>query len=108
MLNNLELRVHRSFEHGGYSVLIGRRGTDGLLMMASPPVIDRQIQEGELIGDPTIRLNDNEAQMLMNELWKAGVRPQNGEGNPGHLGAVGDHLQDMRKLVNHYTKGGIK
>ncbi len=48
---------------------------------------------------PIARLCLSEAETLMNELWKAGVRPTNGEGSVGQLGATERHLEDMRTLV---------
>ena len=39
------------------------------------------------------------AKRLIDALWDAGVRPSNGEGSAGQLGATERHLEDMRKLV---------
>lgn len=50
-------------------------------------------------ADPTMRLSHDEARDLMDALWGAGVRPSNGEGNTGQLGATQKHLEDMRTLV---------
>jgi hypothetical protein len=49
--------------------------------------------------DPTVRLGQEGAQELMDELWRVGVRPSEGTGSAGSLAATERHLQDMRKLV---------
>ncbi len=107
MGGKIQIRAHFAHEYGKYSIMVSRRNMSGVLMVASNITLDREVKEYEPFGEPTMRLDQDEAQMLMNQLWATGLRPINGEGNPGHLGAVGDHLKDMRMLVNHYTKGGI-
>lgn len=49
--------------------------------------------------DPTFRLEMAEAQLLMDDLWNAGLRPTEGHGSAGALAAVKYHLEDMRALV---------
>jgi hypothetical protein len=39
------------------------------------------------------------AKMLMDSLWAAGIRPSDGEGSVGQLGAVERHLADMREIA---------
>ena len=46
-----------------------------------------------------MELTDHEAQLLMDELWKFGVRPSDRSGNAGQIKAMDDHLQDMRSIV---------
>ena len=48
--------------------------------------------------DPTFYIQHEDAQHLMNELWKIGIRPSD-IGTAGHLESVKYHLEDMRKLV---------
>jgi hypothetical protein len=59
----------------------------------------REHKAGDAIQEPTMRLHHTASQRLMDELWRAGVRPSNGEGNAGQLGAIEKHLEDMRRLV---------
>jgi len=46
-----------------------------------------------------------EAQILMDDLWAAGVRPTEGSGSAGAMKAVMNHLDDMRKIA--FKKLGI-
>lgn len=63
---------------------------------------------------PALVMDGNEARLLMDELWLAGVRPSEGMGSVGQLSAVQAHLEDMRRLVfervmteNREVKNGI-
>jgi hypothetical protein len=57
--------------------------------------------------EPTFKVAPENAQALMDELWKAGCRPSNGEGSVGQLGATQKHLGDMRRLVEHLTEAKL-
>lgn len=48
---------------------------------------------------PLMTLSADECQQFMDELWRAGIRPTEGAGSVGQLGAVQRHLEDMRSLV---------
>ncbi len=49
--------------------------------------------------DPSLKLSNESAQLLIDELWKAGLRPSEGTGIAGSLKATERHLEDMRTLV---------
>lgn len=49
--------------------------------------------------DAAIRIQRNEAQALMDELWRIGLRPTEGSGSAGSLAATQEHLRDMRSIV---------
>lgn len=48
---------------------------------------------------PALRLEPEDAQALMDELFSLGVRPSDGAGTAGQLASIKYHLEDMRKLV---------
>lgn len=52
-----------------------------------------------LPSPPLMTLQPDEAQELMDELWRAGIRPGEGSGSSGQMAAVQAHLNDMRALV---------
>ena len=56
---------------------------------------------------PTVSLEREDAQKLMNSLWDAGIRPRE-MGTAGQLAAVSYHLEDMRKLVFDNERSSIK
>jgi hypothetical protein len=47
----------------------------------------------------SFHLDERGAQEMMNELWRLGVRPTDGSGSTGHLGALENHLADLRKII---------
>lgn len=52
-----------------------------------------------VVPSPTFSLQEKEAQILMDDLWNAGLRPTEGTGSAGSLKATEKHLEDMRKIV---------
>jgi hypothetical protein len=52
-----------------------------------------------LLVDPTLRLNEDSAQGLLNDLWACGLRPEGYHGSEGELAATQGHLKDMQNLV---------
>jgi len=69
----------------------------GVTYMAQPVTMTQIAESAEI--QPFARLRAEQAQQLMDELWRAGVRPAEGAGSVGQLGAVQAHLADMRRLV---------
>lgn len=61
------------------------------------------IEEGFVIP-PAFSLRFDEAQTLMDQLWRVGVRPTEGTGSAGSLKATQEHLKDMQSI----TKGLLK
>ena len=58
----------------------------------------RTVDEGHIYR-PTFRIDKKSAQVLMDDLWKCGLRPTDGKGSAGQLTATERHLDDMRRLV---------
>ncbi len=61
----------------------------------------------ECYSEPLVTLNNIEMQSIMNSLWSAGIRPINGECSTGQIGAIKDHLNDIRKLVSRFSKAKL-
>lgn len=49
--------------------------------------------------EPSLSLEVEEAQQLMDQLYACGITPSKERGSAGQLDAVKYHLEDMRKLV---------
>ena len=100
----VEIRVHREpWLCDRIAVRVARvHSVDGVrtVAVADPlefTVVDPDDLESEV--DPAVRLRVEEAQQLMDELWRAGVRPTEGAGSAGQMAATEKHLEDMRRLV---------
>ena len=89
-----------SFPNDLYEIWIGweREGRRSYV----EPVTIKTLDE-PCITSPSMRLTPEEAQMLMDALWRAGVKPTS-EGSPGQLDALRKHLEDMRSIAFGYVK----
>jgi hypothetical protein len=67
-------------------------------------VIFKECADGELGGGPTISISNQDAQALMDDLWRCGFRPSEGTGSAGSLAATERHLKDMQAI----SKGLLK
>lgn len=56
-------------------------------------------QEAGMFTGPAFQLRNAEAQVLMDDLWRAGLRPTGGAGSAGSFRAVEKHLDDMRTIA---------
>ena len=74
--------------------------------VARPLVFD-VIEFGEF-SEPAVSIKKSEAQELMDELWRVGLRPSEGSGSAGSLAATERHLKDMQKIaIGLLKKDGV-
>ena len=95
MEDYLKVRAHAAPWYNGVEFLVMKGkayGIEVIMRTRGPQDEGRQV-------DPTFRLEMTEAQLLMDDLWNAGLRPTEGHGSAGALAAVKYHLEDMRALV---------
>lgn len=98
-INNLSSGVIRAQSapwHAGVEFMLMDVGGDQRLAVES--IIVRTVGQGEAV-QPAFVLDTDDAQTLMDDLWRAGLRPTEGAGSAGSLAATERHLADMRKLV---------
>ncbi len=63
-------------------------------------VIDQDTTNDPAVApDPDYVLTDSDAQVLMDDLWGAGVRPAEGSGSAGSLAATERHLKEVSALL---------
>lgn len=78
----------------------GRHVAQPLVMALEP--------EGQ-ISQPTVVLPNKDAQDLMDELWRCGLRPSEGTGSAGSLAATEKHLKDMQTVaMGLLRKSGVQ
>lgn len=72
-----------------------------LICQGSSVGVSVQMQEAPeaVVVSPTLTISNSEAQVLMDDLWHAGLRPTEGTGSAGSLAATERHLKDMQKIV---------
>lgn len=77
--------------------LLSNDPVSGKYAVAEPAVM-RVHDDGELIT-PAFHLSRAAGQVLMDDLWAAGLRPTEGAGSAGALAATQAHLKDLQQLV---------
>jgi len=92
MNDKTELRAVSAPWHGGIELLIRQGDSFGVN-------ITMEHKEPGLIVEPTLRIDMDAGQTLMDDLWNAGLRPTEGAGSAGSLLATEKHLSDMRKIA---------
>ena len=94
----MEIRCQREPWKDGVELAVFERHPTGRTMVAERLTL-REIVEGGIVGEPTMRLRNEEAQMLIDELWRCGLRPSEGSGSAGSLAATERHLKDMQFIA---------
>ena len=103
----MEVRCRREPWKDGVEVVVFENRPTGRMMYAEKLTM-RELPPAEIIGEPTMRLRNDEAQMLIDELWRCGLRPSEGSGSAGSLAATERHLKDMRAIaLGLLSKDGV-
>lgn len=92
-----DIRCQREPWRDGIEVAVFQKREFG--MMVAEPLTLRELKDGEYLNEPTMRLRNEEAQQLMDELWRCGLRPSEGTGSAGSLAATEKHLADMQRIA---------
>ena len=92
------IRLHRSFEYCGNSIEV--RLVDVERRLVVYVIETKTVEPGDHV-EPITRIDDMQAQVLMDELWACGIRPTEGSGSAGSMAATTKHLEDMRTLYFH-------
>jgi len=100
-MNRLKIFINRAIWMGGYEVRIGSRINESVPWAIAQPLtfVQREPKDEGTEVEPCMRLSQDDAQTMMDELWGAGIRPSEGSGSAGSLAATQRHLDDMRALV---------
>lgn len=94
--NSLKFYINRNIASDCFELYIKRLDKNTGVSMATNITFSKHIPE--TLAAPITELREDEAQELLEELWKAGFRPKE-IGTVGQLASVRYHLEDMRKLV---------
>lgn len=91
-MERIESHVSNAWARGAYELRF-RCGVAFAL-----PVIFSPADEGAFV-EPALMIDQDGAQQLMDELWRAGIRPTEGSGSAGSLAATERHLADMKVIA---------
>lgn len=102
MMNEV-LRFYAQRNHATRSIdvylYLGNQYAQKVMFSSADPVVGSK---------PLFKLEDTEAQLLMDQLWDSGIRPTEGSGSAGALAATQRHLEDMRELAFSQIKQAEK
>ena len=102
----LKFYTERNYRGNCVDLHIARE--DGNAIACATSITFAPLAEGEMAPPAALRLRDREAQMLIDALWDAGLRPSEGSGSAGAMLATQKHLADMRKLVAKHLDVAFK
>lgn len=92
----LEVRATRAPWRDDVELMLGEKDSSGTEYVFD---LVRNRAEPNLLREATFALKNQAAQMLMDELWRCGLRPSEGTGSAGALAATQKHLDDMRCIA---------
>jgi hypothetical protein len=101
MYDELTIRAHAAPWNDGVEFLARLLDSVG-----KPITFETQIDKSMRV-EPTFHLSMDKAQLLMDDLWMAGLRPTEGTGSAGALKATERHLQDLQRLVFEMLGRGL-
>jgi len=99
-IDDEDIQVHAYYSPwmGYYELYMKLPGDKNRGIFFAPPEV-REIEAGGCWPSASLDINQVVAQRLLQALWDAGLRPNNGESSVAHVEAMKYHLEDMRKLV---------
>lgn len=106
MQPRIEFRVERGVWRGNIELRVASLLRDGQMGVAKPMTFEVLPDDGAVL-EPCLTMRPEDAQLLMDELWRAGLRPTEGTGSAGSLAATQKHLEDMRAIAMGLLKGEL-
>jgi hypothetical protein len=94
----------QDFSGFGYDLRYGLDEGDGTLSVAQPVVLEK-VKRGMLV-EPMLTLDEDACQMLMNELYIAGIRPSKNLVGQDSPSVVREEVGWLRETVDHLLKKG--
>ena len=95
----MEMRAQPAPWWGGIELYARAPGQDGHGHFYIKDVVMERVTDHDLQIPPTLKLNNQKAQVLMDDLWASGIRPSEKRDMGGALSATERHLEDMQKLT---------
>lgn len=99
-----QLYVERCFAENVFGVYIGIRHEDGTLSVVSNLVMTT-VPPNQALPGPALKLPVEAAQQLMDELYRAGLRPVDAKAADATLEAQRNHIADLQMIVSRLLSG---
>jgi hypothetical protein len=98
----MEFRCEKQFYAEELSFVLITRNADGTRNVVKEIQFETLSEHG--CASPTGYMGPREAQVLMDDLWRCGIRPTEGAGSAGAMAATQKHLEDMTQIA----KGALR
>ena len=97
-MSRIEVRAEKVWFTNQIEIAVMQRFDDGRAAVAQPLTMTT-LEEGAIIPHATFSLSFEEAQTMIDELWRCGLRPTEGTGSAGAMAATERHLKDMQRIA---------
>jgi len=58
-------------------------------------------------GDPTLSLDYDQADTLMQEMWSAGMRPKGVQTGEAHVDSMREHIHSLQEMCRYFMEAGM-
>jgi len=94
---SLQVRAEKSPWASRIELLVMMADGNQIVAAAQPLVMQKVDPASTYPQQATCALTGPDAQLLMDDLWRAGIRPSEGSGSAGQLAATERHLAHVMK-----------
>ncbi len=100
MNEHLKIRANAAPWRRAIELYIVRRRRDelGRKLVVTGFTMEALPDNQAISDDQVLTMSNDDAQLLMDDLWHAGLRPTEGSGSAGSLLATEKHLKDWREI----------
>ncbi len=100
--------LERNLQENNYSLYFALYFPDGKVSLPRSlevETVEVPILEHPPFKEPLIKLQKDSAQELLDELWRAGLRPSNVKSLDGQVEAMQHHIDDLRWIIKAHVVG---
>jgi hypothetical protein len=84
----------------GIDVNIAEMHPDGTISAATPLVFSK-VEKGCVVGAPSLTINRESAQQMMDDLYSFGFRPTEMKASVGQVEAMRAHISNLQRIAFH-------
>lgn len=92
----VEVHVEKSLYENGYRLYM----MNGKNRITNVSFTQEPVEEGTPFNEPTALIPKPVAQAMMQAMWAAGLRPDNGEDSVAHVAALKAHITDLQQIIS--------
>ena len=98
-----EFYFQRNMAHYEFELRLLDRREDGLYV-AQPAILKQTDRNSAVYPEPMLTMDEEASTLLMNELWRAGIRPSKAIVEPTHTSHLDGEINWLRDVADHLMK----